>query len=166
MPIPVGPKVAPPPPPPPPPMRSLLFDLLDLIVVVLAVPLEPPPPPMRSLVLDLLDLTVVVLAVPLEPPPPPPMRSLVLDLLDLTVVPACADPENPGAVAGANDVGSATGATRNMVARNGRAKLRGMASSPVAGNSCDHSTVWRIRNLSRSGCRRFNACRRREGGYG
>src|SRR6266705_5196674 len=139
MPIPVGPKVAPPPPPPPPPMRSLLFDLLDLIVVVLAVPLEPPPPPMRS---------------------------LVLDLLDLTVVPACADPENPGAVAGANDVGSATGATRNMVARNGRAKLRGMASSPVAGNSCDHSTVWRIRNLSRSGCRRFNACRRREGGYG
>jgi hypothetical protein len=42
-------------------MRSLLFDLLPLTVVVLATPgvFTPPPPPMRSLLFDLLPLTVV-----------------------------------------------------------------------------------------------------------
>src|SRR5436853_4781507 len=76
-------------------------------------PVAPPPPPIRSLVFDLLLLTVVVLATPPAPlaPPPPPILSLVFDLLLLTVT-GSAWAESSTSAQGANATHAAVTAAR------------------------------------------------------
>src|ERR1043166_1754861 len=66
-------------------------------------------------------------------PPPPPMR-LTFDLELLRFLAACAAPERPGAMAGANAIGSASGATRNVAARKATRRLRDMISSQAGIN--------------------------------
>src|ERR1700687_4807303 len=53
----------------------------------------------------------------------------MFDLLLLRLVAAWADPERPGAMAGANERGSTAGATRNAAARNAMRRLRDIISS-------------------------------------
>jgi hypothetical protein len=54
---------------------------------------------------------------------------LTFDLELLRFFAAWADPEKPGAMAGANALGSAAGATRNAAARNATRRLRDIISS-------------------------------------
>src|SRR5437660_5848901 len=70
----------------------------------------------------------LVLPFGLVVPPPPPMRS-TFDLELLRFFAACADPERPGAMAGANAIGSAAGTARNAAARNATRRLRDIISS-------------------------------------
>ena len=55
---------------------------------------------------------------------------LTFDLELLRFFAAWADPEKPGAMAGANELGSAAGTTRNAAARNGMKMLRDMIFLP------------------------------------
>jgi hypothetical protein len=74
-----------------------------------------------------------VLSCLLVAPPPPPMR-LTFDLELLRFFAAWAAPERPGAMAGANAIGSAAGTTRNVAARNATRRLRDIISSQAGMN--------------------------------
>src|SRR5438132_4647588 len=78
-------------------------------------------------------------------PPPPPMRS-TFDLELLRFFAAWADPERPGAMAGANAIGSAAGATKNAAARNATRRLRDIISSQ--GRNEYQSTLSRLQGLA------------------
>src|ERR1043166_1097320 len=67
-------------------------------------------------------------------PPPPPMRS-TFDLELLRFFAAWAAPERPGAMAGANAIGSAAGTMRNAAARNATRRLRDITSSQAGMNT-------------------------------
>jgi hypothetical protein len=60
---------------------------------------------------------------------------LTFDLELLRFFAAWADPEKPGAMAGANAIGSAAGTTRNAAARNATRRLRDIISSQAGMNS-------------------------------
>jgi hypothetical protein len=97
--------------------------------------LVPPPPPiLGTMPAGPPWVGCFVLPCLLVVPPPPPMR-LTFDLELLRLVTAWADPEKPGAMAGANAIGSAAGTTRNVAARNATRRLWGIISSQAGMNT-------------------------------